>query len=110
MRSSVCCTALNTGPCAGSGGRLNACKTVGGCGPPPPPFKPPCVVPNVVGKKLGAAKVKIKARHCKVGKLHYVKSTKKKKGRVVREKPTSGKHLGTNAKVSLWIGRGPRHR
>jgi beta-lactam-binding protein with PASTA domain len=63
----------------------------------------------VVGKKLGAAKAKIKARHCKVGKLHYVKSTKKKKGRVVREKPASGKHLGHNAKVSLWIGRGPRH-
>jgi thermitase len=93
-----------------TGGRLNACKAVGGCGPPPPAFKPPCVVPNVVGKKLGAAKVKIKARHCKVGKLRYVKSTKKKKGRVVREKPASGKHLGNNAKVSLWIGRGPRHR
>ena len=93
-----------------TGGRLNACKAVGGCGPPPPAFKPPCVVPNVVGKKLGAAKVKIKARHCKVGKLRYVKSTKKKRGRVVREKPASGKHLGNNAKVSLWIGRGPRHR
>jgi thermitase len=92
-----------------TGGRLNACKAVGGCGSAPPPFKPPCVVPNVVGKKLGAAKLKIKARHCKVGALRYVKSTKKKKGRVVREKPAPGKRLGNNAKVSLWIGRGPRH-
>jgi thermitase len=91
-----------------TGGRLNACKAVGGCGGTV--LKPPCVVPNVVGKKLGAAKVKIKARHCKVGKLHYVKSAKKKKGRVVKEAPASGKHLGSNAKVSLWIGRGPRHR
>jgi len=92
-----------------TGGRLNACKAVGGCGSAPPPFKPPCVVPNVVGKKLGAAKLKIKARHCNVGALRYVKSTKKKKGRVVREKPAPGKRLGNNAKVSLWIGRGPRH-
>jgi thermitase len=92
-----------------TGGRLNACKAVGGCGSAPPPFKPPCVVPNVVGKKLGAAKLKLKARHCKVGALRYVKSAKKKKGRVVREKPASGKRLGNNAKVSLWIGRGPRH-
>jgi thermitase len=88
-----------------TGGRLNACKALGGC--ISTALEPPCVVPNVVGKRLAAAKLKVKSRHCKVGALRYVKSTKKKKGRVVREKPAPGKHLGNNAKVSLWIGRGP---
>jgi subtilisin family serine protease len=110
----------NTDPLAGlsgkvaTGGRLNACKAVGGsCGaapppPPPPPFKPPCVVPNVIGVKLATAKAKIKARHCRAGKLTYVKSTTKKKGKVVVEKPKAGKRLGNDAKVSLWIGKGPK--
>ena len=89
-----------------TGGRLNACKAVG-CGTS---LKPPCVVPNVLGKKLGTATATIKGRHCKVGRVTYVKSTKKKKGRVIRESPVPGKHLGSNASVSLWLGKGPaRH-
>jgi hypothetical protein len=88
-----------------TGGRLNACKALGGCGSTV--LRPPCVVPNVVAKKLGAARLKIKSRHCKVGALRYIKSTKKQKGRVVRERPAPGKRLGNNARVSLWIGRGP---
>jgi beta-lactam-binding protein with PASTA domain len=67
-----------------------------------------CVVPKVVGKKLSLAKTAIKTRHCRVGALRYVKSTRKKKGRVVRETPAPGKRLGNNTKVNLWIGRGPR--
>ncbi len=98
-----------------TGGRLNACKAVGGCGagpppPPPPPFKPPCVVPNVIGAKLATAKAKIKARHCRVGKLTYIKSAKKKKGKVLRELPKAGKRLGNSAKVNLWLGKGPAKR
>ncbi|HEX4718261.1 MAG TPA: S8 family serine peptidase, partial [Thermoleophilaceae bacterium] len=108
----------NTDPVAGlsgkvaTGGRLNACKAVGGsCGttpPPPPPFKPPCVVPNVIGAKLATAKARIKARHCRVGKVSYVKSTKKKKGKVIKESPKASRRLGNNGKVKLWLGKGPR--
>jgi subtilisin family serine protease len=88
-----------------SGGRLNACKAVGGCGSTP--LKPPgCVVPNVIGSKLGTASAKIKARHCRVGKVAYLKSTKKRKGKVILESPKPGKHLKRNAKVNLWLGRG----
>ncbi|HKG44863.1 MAG TPA: S8 family serine peptidase [Gaiellaceae bacterium] len=95
-----------------TGGRLNACRALGGCSaapppPPPPPFRPPCLVPNVVGQKLPAARAKLRARHCRVGKVAYVKSTKKRKGKVVLEKPRRGRRLGNNAKVNLWIGRGP---
>jgi len=94
-----------------TGGRLNACRAVGGScpagGPPPPPLTPPCAVPNVIGAKLATAKTKIKSRHCRVGKVSYVKSTRKQKGKVVRESPQAGKRLGSNARVSLWLGKGP---
>jgi beta-lactam-binding protein with PASTA domain len=60
----------------------------------------------VVGSKLRTASARIRARHCRVGALHYVHSTTKRKGRVVRESPAAGKRLGNNAKVSLWLGRG----
>ena len=96
-----------------TGGRLNACKAVGGNCPAvaPPPFTPPaCVVPKVIGTKLRTASAKLKAKHCRVGKVAYVKSTAKRKGKVVRESPKVGKHLGNNARVSLWIGKGPKRK
>jgi hypothetical protein len=77
--------------------------------PPPPPFVPPqCVVPKVVGKKLAVAKTKIKAGHCHVGKISYATSTARRKGRVLRERPTAGRQLANGAKVNLVVGRGPR--
>lgn len=77
--------------------------------PPPPPFIPPkCLVPNVVGQRLAPAKTKVKARHCRVGKISYATSTRKRKGRVLRERPAAGKRLANGTKVSLWVGRGPR--
>ena len=91
-----------------TGGRLNACKAVGGCGSTP--LKPPCVVPNVIGAKLASAQAQIKARHCRVGNLTYIKSSTKKKGKVIRESPNPGKHLGGNAKVNLWLGKGPTRK
>src|SRR5436190_5078508 len=69
---------------------------------------PRCLVPKVVGKKLAAAKTKIRAAHCKVGKIIKAKSSKKKKGRVIRQKPAAGKHLANGSKVNLTVGRGSR--
>jgi subtilisin family serine protease len=88
-----------------TGGRLDACRAVG-CAAAPPPFTPPCLVPNVLGSKLRTASSRIKARHCRVGHVHYVKSTTKRKGRVIRESPAPGTHLGSRAAVNLWLGRG----
>ncbi len=78
--------------------------------PPPPPLTPPCVVPKVIGMRLAAASAKIRSRKCRVGKLTYVKSTRKKKGRVLKETPAAGRRLGNNAKVNLTLGRGPKRR
>ena len=66
-----------------------------------------CHVPAVVAKGLAAAKAKIRAAHCSVGKVRQVRS-KKKKGRVVKQSPAARKVLAAHAKVNLWVSRGRR--
>ena len=68
---------------------------------------PACVVPELVGKKLGAAKRAIKAAGCKVGKVTRPKARKHKKlGRliVIASKPSAGKTLPAGSKVGLKLG------
>jgi hypothetical protein len=67
-----------------------------------------CKVPKVVGLKLTRAKSKIRAARCKVGKVTRKFSSRKKKGKVMRQKPKPGKTLPLNAKVNLTVGKGPR--
>jgi beta-lactam-binding protein with PASTA domain len=68
------------------------------------------VVPNVVGKTLGQATRALTAHHCRLGPVARIVSSKAKNGHVLRESPAVGKHLRNNAKVSLWIGKGPRRK
>ena len=76
--------------------------------PPPPPFTPPkCHVPNVVGQKLAGAKLKIRKRHCRVGKITKKHSSLVKKGRVLSQNPKPGRTLRNGAKVRLTVGKGP---
>ncbi len=73
--------------------------------PPPPPVKK-CIVPKVVGLKLAKAKTKIKKAHCRVGKVTKKHSSKKKKGKVIKQSPKAHKHLKVNSKVNLTVGKG----
>lgn len=68
--------------------------------PPPPP--PECVVPELVGKTLKAAKRAIKAANCKLGKAHKPKGLKGK-GVVKSSNPTAGSKPA-NGKVHLKLG------
>jgi hypothetical protein len=70
--------------------------------PPPPPTR--CVVPNLKGKKLGAAKIAIRRAHCTVGEVKKVKSTRRHRNRVLSQSPKPGAHLRKGAKVSLTVG------
>jgi hypothetical protein len=73
--------------------------------PPPPP--PVCVVPNLVGKMLKAAKKKIRAANCKVGKVQKPKWPKGKKGRWILVVKSSNPAAGArpaNGKVHLKLG------
>jgi hypothetical protein len=66
----------------------------------------PCVVPNVVGKSLKAAKRAIKKAYCSVGRVKMAASSKVKKGHVISQKPKHGKRLKQHAKVKLVVSKG----
>jgi hypothetical protein len=65
---------------------------------------PHCVVPNVTGKKLKAAKKKIRAAHCKVGHVGKKKGVTVKSGKVVKQSPKRGKVLRAGSKVNVKLG------
>ena len=68
----------------------------------------PCVVPNVKGKAVSAAKRALEAHACSAGKIGHAFSRKVKKGRVISQKPKPGSHLGHNGKVRLTVSKGKK--
>ena len=66
-----------------------------------------CVVPNVKGKTLAAARSAILKGHCKVGKITRAVS-RVKKGRVISQAPKARRALPAGTRVSLKISRGPK--
>ena len=73
--------------------------------PPPPPPPPPvrCVVPRVIGLRLRAAKARIRARHCSVGRIRRARS--RRVGRVIAQSPRPGRRLARGSRVNLVLGR-----
>jgi Tol biopolymer transport system component len=65
-----------------------------------------CVVPNVKGKTLAAAKRSIDAHHCSLGRVRNAKSRTIKKGHVISQKPKPGRRLAAGAKVGLVVSKG----
>ena len=65
----------------------------------------PCLVPNLVGKTLNAAKAAIRKAFCSVGKVTMVASSKAK-GEVISQKPPHGRRLKQHAKISLVVSKG----
>jgi len=63
-------------------------------------------VPNVKRLTLAAAKRKIAAGHCKLGKITTAKSKTVAKGKVIAQSPAPGKKLASGAKVNLVLSRG----
>jgi hypothetical protein len=68
-----------------------------------------CKVPNVVGKRLAAAKRTIARRHCRSGKVRYAYSSKRAKGTVISQRPRPGRVLPVRSKINLVASRGSRH-
>jgi beta-lactam-binding protein with PASTA domain len=69
-----------------------------------------CNVPSVVGLKFGKARAKLVRAHCRVGKVTKRFSTRKKKGRVVAQRPRAGRTLPAGGKANLTVGKGPRKK
>jgi hypothetical protein len=65
-----------------------------------------CVVPNVRGKSLSAAKRALKAHFCSAGKIKHARSSKVHKDRVISQSPKAGSHLRHGGKVSLTVSEG----
>jgi hypothetical protein len=71
--------------------------------------RPPCRVPKVVGRRLGAAKRLIARRHCRTGKVGRAYSRKSKKGIVVSQSRRPGRVLPGQSKINLIVSQGRRH-
>jgi hypothetical protein len=79
--------------------------------PPPPPPPPPqsvrnCVVPNVMGNTLRAAKAALRKRRCSAGRIARAYSAKVKRGRVMAQTPRAGTRLPVGRRVRLTVSRG----
>lgn len=69
---------------------------------------PACIVPKLKGKTLNAARHAIRSRGCVVGKIGHAFSKSVKRGHVISQRPTPGRHLKRGAKVNLVISKGKR--
>jgi hypothetical protein len=67
---------------------------------------PKCVVPQLKGKPLKAAKHAIRTHNCTVGSISRATSPTINKGRVISQEPNPGKRLPHGAKVNLVISNG----
>jgi len=65
-----------------------------------------CVVPDVKGKTMAAARRAIRRRGCATGRVRRVYSGSVARGRVVAQAPRAGARLRPGAKVSLVLSRG----
>ena len=65
-------------------------------------------VPRAAGarSRLGAAKRKIRARHCSVGLVRHARSRRSLRGRVIRQNPRPGALRRRGFPVNLVVGRG----
>ena len=77
--------------------------------PPAPPVGPMgaaparCVVPRLKGRKLKAAKKKVKVADCKVGKVTKTASVGKV-GKVVKQRPNAGTTRAPGSKINVVLG------
>jgi IPT/TIG domain/PASTA domain len=62
-----------------------------------------CIVPRLTGKKLGAAKNRLRQSGCKLGKVKKVTGPSRKAGKVVKQRPKPGTVLAQGAKVAVKV-------
>jgi beta-lactam-binding protein with PASTA domain len=64
------------------------------------------VVPNVLHMKLAKAKARLKARHCRAGKITRKHSSARNRGRVIKQVPKASRRKHPNGfRVRLTVGR-----
>jgi len=73
--------------------------------PPGPDGKPGCRVPSLAGRTLAQARKRLRAVHCRLGRVTRAYSPVEP-GRVIRTRPKRGTRLAQNAKVRVVLSRG----
>jgi hypothetical protein len=64
-----------------------------------------CHVPNLIGKKLGAARTALSRANCKLGKVTKRHTKPKNRGRVLSERPSAGASRSAGAKIDVVVGK-----
>ncbi|HWH19767.1 MAG TPA: PASTA domain-containing protein, partial [Solirubrobacterales bacterium] len=93
-----------TGATGGTAGTGTAAVTTTSPVPKAASARPQCLVPNLKGKRLEAAKKKLVAADCKLGKVTKGNGATAKSGKVTRQGAKPGKSLAAGTKVSLTLG------
>lgn len=68
-----------------------------------PATPPKCVVPNLRGRKLKAARKRARRSGCKIGKVTVLRGATAKTGEVVRQKPKAGTAVPAGTKVAVTL-------
>jgi subtilisin family serine protease len=63
-----------------------------------------CVVPSLLGRRLGTARSAIARAGCRVGRVRSARS-RSRAGRVIKQRPRAGTHLAPRGHVNLTISR-----
>jgi hypothetical protein len=110
-------SSASTGFCVGTATQCGGSTTTTSTSTPPPPPPPPpppataCVVPKLKGSSLSAARKRIAAAHCALGKVSKPRVRKHHKlGKLVvgSTKPGVGTKLGADAKVAVKLVAAPK--
>ena len=64
-----------------------------------------CAVPKLIGKKLKAAKARLKSSGCKLGRVKRLRHASTRTGKVRKQSPKPGALLAPASKVSVTLGR-----
>ncbi|MBS1879078.1 MAG: hypothetical protein JST31_06160 [Actinobacteria bacterium] len=82
------------------------------CAPPPSPppgpsiGAPACHVPKLAGRGLKATRRRLKRADCRLGKVTLRGGVTAKAGKVVKQRPPSGRVRAAGAKVKVTLGQG----
>jgi hypothetical protein len=75
--------------------------------PPPPPPPPPCVVPSLSSSmRLLTVERRIRAAHCRIGRIRYAHARHVRRGNVVRISPRPHTWLAHGAYVAILVSAG----
>jgi hypothetical protein len=101
--------ASGTAPGTGGGGGTGTVggPPTGGSTPPGAKSKPPaarCTVPKLTGATVAAARKKLAAAHCALGKVHKPKATNGGRAHVIGQSAKPKATLAAGAKISVTVG------